>query len=314
MRFKGMEVGGLEDRNLLRFSRLNSVITNWLSSHGLSFTQYYLKLLVPASGTHPVGFILSGADTWLCDDLSESGSGLHASRPAGPSSHQLQFIQKIVLRRHHTQSQDRPPPRVIFQGFTRKEAIEDAMKAVAWETHVVGGVTPGRDGMHPMLDTLPVFLTVSAAVRRLKPDGTAIYGPPDEVAAAIEEASNRGRNSAHCGGHQAHPLIYFMLPIAVEIQASRRQHARHPFAEHALLRWISAVPPASCRDPWESSQKLLHRRGNVVVGTGFVDALDALEQDPDTDSIIVIGDHQGRAEEIAAEWTQDYRNRIGDPK
>ncbi|KAJ7652909.1 succinyl-CoA synthetase-like protein, partial [Mycena rosella] len=227
--------------------------------------------------------------------------------------------------------------RVIFQGFTRKEAIEDAMKAVAWETHVVGGVTPGRDGMHPMLDTLPVFLTVSAAVRRLKPDGTAIYGPPDEVAAAIEEASNRGRNSAHCAStgitHGGHVSIYFMLQSQSK---SRLLGGSMPGILSPSTRFCVGFQPFPCFMPGSVGIVAKSRRltyevaalltraglgqsfcivgGNVVVGTGFVDALDALEQDPDTDSIIVIGDHQGRAEEIAAEWTQDYRNRIGDPK
>jgi succinyl-CoA synthetase alpha subunit len=54
--------------------------------------------------------------------------------------------------------------------------------------------------------------------------------------------------------------------------------------------------------------------GDVVAGTDFVDALKVFEHDDDTQGIIIIGEVGGTAEEEAAEWIQDYRRRVSNPK
>jgi succinyl-CoA synthetase alpha subunit len=54
--------------------------------------------------------------------------------------------------------------------------------------------------------------------------------------------------------------------------------------------------------------------GDVVAGTDFVDALKVFEHDDDTQGIVIIGEVGGSAEEEAAEWIQDYRRRVSDPK
>jgi succinyl-CoA synthetase alpha subunit len=54
--------------------------------------------------------------------------------------------------------------------------------------------------------------------------------------------------------------------------------------------------------------------GDVVAGTDFVDALKVFEHDDDTQGIVIIGEVGGSAEEDAAEWIQDYRRRVSDPK
>lgn len=78
--------------------------------------------------------------------------------------------------------------RVIFQGFTGRQATANAQESLAWGTQIVGGVTPGRNGMHPVLQELPVLPTVRAAMEQLKPDATGIYVAAHQAAAAIEEA------------------------------------------------------------------------------------------------------------------------------
>ena len=54
--------------------------------------------------------------------------------------------------------------------------------------------------------------------------------------------------------------------------------------------------------------------GDVLAGTNFVDALQIFERDEDTKGIIIVGEVGGRAEEDAAEWIKDYRQRTLDPK
>jgi succinyl-CoA synthetase alpha subunit len=54
--------------------------------------------------------------------------------------------------------------------------------------------------------------------------------------------------------------------------------------------------------------------GDVVAGTDFVDALKVFEHDDDTQGIIIVGEVGGTAEEEAAEWIQNYRRRVSNPK
>lgn len=76
--------------------------------------------------------------------------------------------------------------RVIFQGFTGKQATANAQESIAWGTKVVGGTNPKKDGQEHL--GLPVVGTVRKAMEQLKPDATGIYVAAPQAAAAIEEA------------------------------------------------------------------------------------------------------------------------------
>jgi len=75
--------------------------------------------------------------------------------------------------------------RVIFQGFTGKQATANAQESIAWGTNIVGGVKPGGSGEHLGLPVLP---SVRKAMEELKPDATGIYVAAHQATAAIEEA------------------------------------------------------------------------------------------------------------------------------
>src|ERR1700753_2439733 len=75
--------------------------------------------------------------------------------------------------------------RVIFQGFTGRQATANAKESLAWGTKIVGGVTPKKEGEHLGLPVLP---TVRRAMEELKPDATGIYVAAHQAPAAIEEA------------------------------------------------------------------------------------------------------------------------------
>lgn len=75
--------------------------------------------------------------------------------------------------------------RVIFQGFTGKQATANAKESIEWGTNVVGGVKPNGSGEHLGLPVLP---SVRAAMEQLKPDATGIYVAAHQATAAIEEA------------------------------------------------------------------------------------------------------------------------------
>lgn len=85
-------------------------------------------------------------------------------------------IQNLKIGKH---------TRVIFQGFTGKQATQNAKQSIEWGTNIVGGVRPGKSGEHLGLPVLP---TVRVAMEQLKPDATGIYVAAHQAAGAIEEA------------------------------------------------------------------------------------------------------------------------------
>jgi hypothetical protein len=77
--------------------------------------------------------------------------------------------------------------RVIFQGFTGRQATANAEESIAWGTQIVGGTKPNFTGEHKQLG-LPVLPTVRKAMSVLRPHVTGIYVPASLAANAIEEA------------------------------------------------------------------------------------------------------------------------------
>ncbi|EDU41918.1 SucD Succinyl-CoA synthetase alpha subunit [Pyrenophora tritici-repentis] len=225
--------------------------------------------------------------------------------------------------------------RVIFQGFTGKQATANAKESIQWGTNVVGGVKPNGSGEHLGLPVLP---SVRAAMEQLKPDATGIYVAAHQATAAIEEAIKA--EVPLIVAVAEHIPLHDMMRIHSMLQSqskSRLIGANAPGIISAIGRCRIGFQPLPTFSPghigivaksgtlsYETVGSLTRAGlgqslciavgGDVIAGTNFVDALKVFEHDKDTEAIIVVGELGGTIEEEAADWIINYRRRVKDPK
>lgn len=225
--------------------------------------------------------------------------------------------------------------RVLFQGFTGRQATANVKESLAWGTKIVGGVKPGVEGEHL---GLPVFPSVKAAQEKAKPDASAIYVPGNQTAQAIEEAVEAEIPLVVAVAE--HVPIHDMLRIHSMLKTQSKTRlvgANCPGIISAIGKCRIGFQPLPCFAPGKvgivaksgtlsyetvasttraglGQSLCISMGGDVLAGTNFVDALKIFEDDPDTEGMIIVGEIGGTAEMDAAEWIKDYKRRIANPK
>lgn len=225
--------------------------------------------------------------------------------------------------------------RVIFQGFTGRQATANAKESIAWGTKIVGGVTPGKNGEHLGLPVLP---SVREAMEKLKPDATGIYVAAHQAPGAIEEAIEAEVPLVVAVAE--HIPIHDMMRIRSILKTqskSRLVGANSPGIISSIGKCRIGFQPLPCFSPgrvgiiaksgtlsYEAvasttraglGQSLcIGMGGDTLAGTDFVDALKVFEHDDQTEGILVIGELGGFAELEAVEWIKDYKKRVSNPK
>jgi succinyl-CoA synthetase alpha subunit len=237
--------------------------------------------------------------------------------------------------------------RVICQGITGTHGAFHSARCLEYGTNFVGGVTPGKGGQVFDKDpagaeikrpdgskaSVPIFNTVADAVLSVGVDASMIFVPPALAADAILEAADAGVKLICC--------ITEGIPVMDMVRVKKILMDRYAATRLIGPNCPGVITPGECKIgimpghihkpgrvgivsrsgtlTYEAVHQVTNMGlgqstcvgigGDPVNGTDFIDCLKAFNEDPNTDSVIMIGEIGGNAEEKAAQWVAENMHK-----
>ena len=218
--------------------------------------------------------------------------------------------------------------RILVQGITGKNGLVHAQRCLQYGSQIVAGVTPSKGGTTVLDEKIPVFNTVREAVEATQANASLIFVPPTFAADSIFEAIDARLDWVVC--------ITEGIPVHDMMRVKRVLRDAHtrligPNCPGIIVpgQCKMGIMPDTIFKPgsigvvsrsgtlmYEAVWQLTERGygqsrcigigGDPIVGTHFVEALPLLNEDPQTEAIVLIGEIGGSNEEAAAEYIRQY--------
>lgn len=219
--------------------------------------------------------------------------------------------------------------RLIVQGITGQAGAFHTKACKEYGTQVVGGVTPGKGGEN--YEGIPIFNSVSEAVKQTRANATMIYVPAPFAADAILEAADSGVETIVCITEGIPPLD---MVAVKEYLKSTKSVLIGPNCPGVITpgQCKIGIMPGYIHKPgnvgvvsrsgtltYEAVHQLTQRGigqstcvgigGDPVQGEAFLDVLKRFSEDPETHAVVMIGEIGGTAEEVAADWIKSHMKK-----